>query len=221
MKFPLFSRSFEVSEPIVLIESYCFQSDFYQNYDLKNYEKGNIIENVNGIGARMTNETLEECRTITEKTKGLSIFKYELDKFLKLDSKTRNDHVAELFEKVIVQLVKIKGVQLSTATKVLHTLYPKIIPIIDSLLQVAYRNEPMGRSTQQTEEILVSYYDNLDRSEYLDNLNLISDQLYSNKIIGLTKVRIFDILWWSYLKSDQLTQEKHISWSTIKQCCGR
>ena len=40
MEFLLFSEiSFKVGQPIALIEAYCFQSDFYSNFDLlKNKE---------------------------------------------------------------------------------------------------------------------------------------------------------------------------------------
>jgi len=35
MKFYLFSEiSFEIPEPIALIECYCYQNDFYSKYDL-------------------------------------------------------------------------------------------------------------------------------------------------------------------------------------------
>ena len=53
MKFRLFSKTFEVVDPIALIECYCFQSNFYVNFDLVNHEKGGQVNNVNAIGARM------------------------------------------------------------------------------------------------------------------------------------------------------------------------
>ena len=42
--------------------------------------------------------------------------------------------------------------------------------------------------------------------------NIIS----KNNLRGLTKVRIFDILWWSYLKAKKLRQDEKINWSTVK-----
>jgi hypothetical protein len=54
MKFFLFSKiSFEITEPITLIECYCYQNDFYAKYDLIKDRK---IEDVNKIGARIEKE---------------------------------------------------------------------------------------------------------------------------------------------------------------------
>lgn len=130
MKFFLFSKiSFEIPEPIALIECYCYQNDFYSKYDLLGDKK---IEDVNKIGARIKKEVLSECKKITESTKSLSIFKYNLEQFLSLEKKDRNEQIKELNEFVIQKLLKINGIGLSTTTKILHTLYPKIIPMIDN-----------------------------------------------------------------------------------------
>jgi len=48
------------------------------------------------------------------------------------------------------------------------------------------------------------------------NLNYIFDKLLENNIQHLSKIRIFDILWWSYLKAEKLREEKGINWTTIK-----
>jgi len=218
MKFSLFSKvPFEVSDPIALIESYCFQSDFYANYDLLNY-RDRRIENVAKIGARIKGKTLQECRDITEKTKHLAIFKYDLDSFLKLPDKTRNDHINELYCRVINKLLEVKGkgIGLPKATKVLHTLYPEIIPMIDTALKNEYKNKINKQWTKKSDQIFVDYYDNFKKGDNLQNLTDILRQLRSNNLVGLTKVRIFDILWWSYLKSQKLGQENEIKWLTIK-----
>ena len=140
MKFFLFSKiSFEIPDPIALIECYCYQNDFYAKYDLLLEHRDRKIEDVNKIGARIKKEVLLECKTITENTKSLSIFKYNLDQFLSLDEKDRNEQIKELNEFVIQKLLKINGIALSATTKILHTLYPKIIPMIDNPLQKKYR----------------------------------------------------------------------------------
>ncbi|GAH14088.1 unnamed protein product, partial [marine sediment metagenome] len=137
MKFFLFSKiSFEIPEPIALIECYCYQNDFYFKYDFLEDKK---IEDVNKIGVRIKKEVLLECKTITDRTKSVNIFKYNLEQFLDLEEKKRSEHIKELNDFVIQKLLKIKGIALSTTTKILHTLYPKIIPMIDSLLQKKYR----------------------------------------------------------------------------------
>ena len=215
MKFLLFSKiSFEVSDPVALIESYCFQSNFYANYDLLSNRK---VEDVNKIGARIGKKLLPKCEAVSESTKNLCILKYDLDRFLELDDKTRNDHIDELNEGVIKKLLKIKGIGLSKATKVLHTLYPKIIPMIDNALQEKYRKEiNLQWMEEQSDQILIHYYDNLRKGDNLQHLTQILDSISKNNLVGLTKVRIFDILWWSYLKSKRLRQEGNIDWSTIK-----
>lgn len=87
MKFYLFSTiEFEVSDPVSLIECYCYQSDFYSKYDVIENRK---IEEVNKIGARLTSEAISECKVIVEDTRELGIFQYTLDRFLDLDEQER------------------------------------------------------------------------------------------------------------------------------------
>jgi len=94
MKFFLFSKiPFEIPEPITLIECYCYQNDFYAKYDLLLEHRDRKIEDVNKIGARIKKELLSECRKITESTKSLSIFKHDLDQFLSLEEKDRDEQI--------------------------------------------------------------------------------------------------------------------------------
>ena len=215
MKFFLFLKiPFEVSYPIALIESYCFQSDFYSNYDILSNRK---VNDVNRIGARIKKKLLQKCDTLTKRTKNLRIFKYDLDRFLELSDKTRNDHIKEFNGEVIIKLLKIKGIGLSKATKVLHTLYPKIIPMIDNALQEEYRNEINSQWTEeQSNLILIDYYKNLRIDCNWKHITQIFNIISKNNLVNLTKLRIFDILWWSYLKAKELRSEKDINWSTIK-----
>ena len=215
MKFIIFSEIiFEIPDPIALIECCCYQNDFYSRYDLFEDKK---IEDVNKIGARIKKEVLSECKKITESTKSLSIFKYNLEQFLDLEEKKRSEHIKELNDFVIQKLLKIKGIGLSTATKILHTLYPKIIPMIDSLLQKKYRqviND--GWTENKSDEIFIDFYKNLQIESNRKNLNYIFDKLLENNIQHLSKIRIFDILWWSYLKAEKLGEDKEINWNTIR-----
>jgi hypothetical protein len=215
MKFLLFSKiPFEIPEPITLIECYCYQNDFYAKYDLIKDRK---IEDVNKIGARIKKELLSECRKITESTKNINIFKYNLDQFLSLDDKDRDEQIKELNEIIIQKLLKVNGIGLSRATKILHTLYPKIIPMIDSPLQKKYRQVINGVWTEnKSDEIFIDFYKNLQIESNRKNLNYIFDKLLVNNIHHLSKIRIFDILWWSYLKAKKLREEKGINWNAIK-----
>jgi len=136
MNFTLFSKiQFEVSDPIALIESYCFQNDFYSSYDLLKNRK---IEDVNKIGARISSEQLKQCKTVIKKSKDLTLFRYDLDRFLKLNEKTRNKHIKDLNNQVIQRLLILPKIGFSKATKILHARYPKIIPMIDNPLQSKY-----------------------------------------------------------------------------------
>lgn len=218
MKFFLFSKiPFEIPEPIALIECYCYQNDFYAKYDLLLEHRDRKIEDVNKIGARIKKEVLSECKKITENTKSLSIFKYNLGQFLDLEEKKRSEHIKELNEFVIQKLLKINGIGLSTVTKILHTLYPKIIPMIDSPLQNKYREKINNVWTEkQADKIFIDFYKNLKIGGNRKNLNYIFDKLLENNIQHLSKIRIFDILWWSYLKAERLGEEKGIKWSTIR-----
>ncbi|GAH17046.1 unnamed protein product, partial [marine sediment metagenome] len=123
----------------------------------------------------------------------------------------------ELNDFVIQKLLKINGIGLSTTTKILHTLYPKIIPMIDNTLQKKYReviND--GWTEKQADVIFIDFYNNLKMGSNRENLNYIFDKLLENNIQYLSKIRIFDILWWSYLKAEKLREDKGINWSTIK-----
>ena len=215
MKFLLFSKiSFKIPDPNVLIECYCYQNDFYAKYDLLKDRK---IEDVNKIGARIKAEVLLECKTIIKNANNLRIFKHHLEQFLDLEEKNRNEQIKELNEIVIQKLLKIKGIGLSTATKILHTLYPKIIPMMDNPLQDKYREKINNLWTKKrADEILIDFYKNLQIESNRENLNYIFDRLLENNIQHLSKIRIFDILWWSYLKAENIKKEREISWSTIK-----
>ena len=215
MKFILFSKiKFEIPEPITLIECYCYQNDFYSKYDLLEDKK---IEDVNKIGARIKKEVLLECKIITERTKSLNLFKYNLEQFLDLEEKKRSEHIKELNDFVIQKLLKINGIGLSTTTKILHTLYPKIIPMIDNPLQKKYREKIDNVWTEKrADEIFIDFYNNLKMGSNRENLNYIFDKLLGNNIHHLSKIRIFDILWWSYLKAEKLREEKGINWTSIK-----
>ena len=218
MKFFLFSKiSFEIPEPITLIECYCYQNDFYSRYDLLLEDRDRKIEDVNKIGARIKKEVLLECKIIIERTKSVNIFKYNLEQFLDLEEKKRNEHIKELNDFVIQKLLKINGIALSTTTKILHTLYPKIIPMIDNPLQKKYReviNDAWMK--KRADEIFIDFYNNLKMGSNRENLNYIFDKLLENKIQYLSKIRIFDILWWSYLKAEKLREEREINWTTIR-----
>ena len=215
MKFFLFSKiSFEIPDPIALIECYCYQNDIYSKYDLLGDKK---IEDVNKIGARIKTEVLLECKKVTEKTKNLNIFKYNLEQFLSLEEKDRNEQIKELNDFVIQKLLKIKGIGLSTTTKILHTLYPKIIPMIDNPLQNKYREKINNVWTEKrADEIFIDFYNNLKIESNRKNLNYIFKEVSKNNLKNLSRIRIFDILWWSYLKAEKLREEKGIDWSTIK-----
>jgi lipid II:glycine glycyltransferase (peptidoglycan interpeptide bridge formation enzyme) len=215
MKFHLFSKiQFEVSHPIALIESYCYHNDFYANFDL--IKKRNI-EHVNKIGVRIGSDLIESCKPIIKNSINLRIFRYNLDSFLRLTKTTQKKHIRELNDKVFLELLKIPKMDFSKATKILHTLFPKIIPMIDNPLQEFYRMEinPQWKG-EDSYPILSDYYDNFLIAKNIKNLDKIENIIISLKIMGLTKIRIFDILWWSLLKSDRLKRQFDINWSSVK-----
>ncbi len=137
MKFYLFSKiEFEIPNPVHLIECYCYQSDFYSKYDVVENRK---IEDVNKIGARLSHDKIMECKEIVEDTNKLDIFTNSFDQLLDLDEKTRENQIKELDKKILQRFFSIKGINFSTATKILHTIYPEIMPMIDNPLQRKYK----------------------------------------------------------------------------------
>lgn len=215
MKFSLFKKiSFNVPHPIPLIEGYCFQTDFYRNFDLK---KDKNIEDVNRIGARIGTEVVKRCKAVTEETQNLRIFQLDLEKFLDLPKNTRDELVQELSTPVLKRLLAIRGIGFSKTTKILHTLYPEIIPMIDNPLQYLYSTKVNKDWTEyEPTQILIDYYDNLVSGDNLGNINQLSKTFSNSRVRGLTKIRIFDIIWWSYLRAESLRRFHDIDWSTIR-----
>ena len=214
MQFFLFSKlPFDVIDPIGLIECYCFQSDFYANYDTIPNKK---IESVNSIGARIDKKLLSECSKITDDTKDLQIFHFDIDTFLKQKDGNIDSNIRILSDEVIRRLTQLNGIGLSTATKILHTLYPNIIPIIDNTLKKEYKDEINSFWKEDDYyQILSDYFKNLKDENNWRNICQLHELLSSSGLI-LSKIRVFDIIWWSYLKSKRLRLEQKINWSTIK-----
>ena len=214
MKFYLFSTiEFEIPDPLSLIECYCYQSDFYSKYDVIENRK---IEDVNKIGARLKSKTILECKSMVETAKKLDIFQNTLAQFLDLDRQEREKQIKELNGVVFQKLFKINGIRFSTATKILHTNYPEIIPMIDNPPQRKYKKEINHSWTyKNADEILIDFYNNLENGDIRKNLNDISAELIKINLKHLTKIRIFDILWWSYLKAERLKSERKIKWNSI------
>ena len=89
--------------------------------------------------------------------------------------------------------------------------------MIDNPLQNKYREKINNVwSVERADGIFIDFYKNLQIESNRKNLNYISDKLLGNNIKHLSKVRIFDILWWSYLKAEKLREDKGINWNTIK-----
>jgi hypothetical protein len=216
MQFTLFSKiSFDVSNPVWLIEAYCFLTDFYQNYDLISRRE---IVAVNRIGARIKKSTLRQCKAVLEAMGNLRLFESNLDELLCFDEKKRKDYIDELSAEVIAPLLEIRGIGFSKVTKLLHTIYPEIIPMIDNPLQELYRSKVNPKwSDKHVEEIFIDYYENLLEKSTLQNLNEVFSELRDNHLFGLTKLRVFDIIWWSYLRSESLRLNKNIKWSSITE----
>ena len=214
MKYYLFSTiEFEIPDPVTLIECYCYQSDFYYKYDVIENRK---IEDVNKIGARLNSKTISEYKPIVEAAKKIEIFQKTLEQFLDLHELEREKLIKELNKEVFQKLFKINGIGFSTATKILHTIYPEIIPMIDTPLQRKYKKEINYSWTyKNADEILIDFYNNLKIDDNRKNLNELSAELTKNNIKHLTRIRVFDILWWSYLKAERLKNKRKINWTSI------
>jgi hypothetical protein len=211
MQFRLFSKiEFEIAYPIALIEGFCFHTNFYSSYDLLLPDR--TIEDVSKIGARIDRDKLKDCKNIVADSINILIFNYNLDDFLKLNDMAIQNHVKEA-SKLINDLMN-QGTGLSQALKILHTVYPKIMPMIDSMLQEQYQLHVDSQWKQDNpSKILFDYYINLKRSPNKKNLNDIYKAIH---LPCLTKVRVFDIIWWSYLRSKKLQHKnKNIVFSTI------
>jgi len=215
MRFTLFrNRAFEVKDPEALIEAYCFQSDFYAKYDFQRPKGDESFEYVRFIGARTKKSILHDCKAIIDHYKDFSMFsaRANLDWFLKQTPEVRNRLILKLGE-IARDLDNIPGVGFSKATKILHTRYPEIIPMIDNPLQKEYKALKPEWKKGDWSQLFKDYYENFFVKETYNNLREVHNNL---SFLGLTKVRIFDILWWSFLKSKNLKESKGINWSTIE-----
>jgi hypothetical protein len=89
--------------------------------------------------------------------------------------------------------------------------------MIDNPLQNKYREKINNVWTvKRADEIFIDFYKNFKEECNRQNLNHIFKELPKNNLKNLTKIRIFDILWWSYLKAERLKGEQRINWTTIK-----
>jgi len=218
MIFYLFSKiGFEINDPVSLIEYCCFQNDFYGNYDLILKARKRKVSDTNKIGARIRVDKIKKCETLIETTKEtVSLLQYDLDKFLNLPVEVKNSCIQELDEKIFSKFLDVVG--FSQATKILHTLYPEIMPIIDNPLQELYRKEIRNEWKKwEAIPILSDYFENFHYRENMEQVNEIH-KILSGRGIVLTKIRVFDILWWSFLKS-QASASKcgGICWDSIKR----
>jgi len=175
------------------------------------------IEDVNKIGARLKSEKISICKVIVEGTRELEIFQKPLNQFLDLNELEREKQIKELNDVVFQKLFEINGIGFSTAIKILHTIYPEIIPMIDTPLQRIYKREINHSWTyKKADKILIDFYNNLKMPNNRKNLELVSKELTRINLSGLSIIRIFDILWWSYLKAERLKNERGISWSSLE-----
>ena len=201
MIFRLFSKTeFEITYPVALIECYCFQTNFYSAYDLLLPHRQ--IPDVAKIGARIDGSLLEPISKIVRANKDIPIFQHDLAYVL-----TQNADAIRSFSEqasgVLEQLMSL-GMGLSQATKVLHTVYPEVMPMIDSMLQEEYRHT-VDPAWSQSEPgwILYAYYINLKEEPNRGHLVEVYNRIASN-LPCLTMVRVFDIIWWSYLRANKL-----------------
>jgi len=222
VEFKLFGKmSFTVTDPVALIEAFCFQSDFYSNYDVVPV-KERKMQHANRIGARINKELLPRAQRVIEETSALELFQYDdsLDRFLQLDSERVREIVDEFNEKAVKGLLT-KGIGLSKATKILHTFHPETVPMIDNPLEKLYSIQINSGWDEGEPGIFVDYYNNFREGFTWRNLKLISQKLRSAGL-ALTEVRVFDILWWSCLKSMNLNKRldeenrKTIDWLTLQ-----
>lgn len=217
LRFTLFNRIvFDVKYPDALIEAYCFQCNFFAKYDLKRPEGDRRFEFVRYIGARLEPEVLDRCKAQINQYKDFNeVDEKGLDWFLKIATTEERNHFTSRLAELTHELDRVPRVSFSKATKILHTRYPNIIPIIDNRFQEEYRTPPRPWKKGDLHQLFKDYYENFMVKETWDNL----DELHTNlSNLNLTKVRIFDILWWSFLKSKNKDFiEKNINWKTIKE----
>ncbi len=212
MKFRLFSATeFDITDPVELIECYCFQTNFYSAYDL--LLPNRRISDVAKIGARIDSKLIEDIGSVVKSNADLSIFKTDLTALLAEKShaiKSLSDQASGVLE----QLMSL-GIGLSQATKVLHTAYPEVMPMIDSMLQEEYRRSVAPEWKQSDPRpILYAYYINLQEEPNRGNLTGIYHKIKQN-LPCLTMVRVFDIIWWSYLRAKKLRRQNNVNWSTV------
>ena len=87
---------------------------------------------------------------------------------------------------------------------------------MDNPLQNKYREKINNLWTKkQAVEILIDFYKNLQIESNRKNLDHIFKEISKNNLNNLSRIRIFDILWWSYLKAEKLREEKGILWNKI------
>ncbi|MEK6682448.1 MAG: hypothetical protein AABY79_10845, partial [Nitrospirota bacterium] len=195
MQFTLFNRiSFEITYPIALIEAVCIQHNFYRTYDLV---ENRTIRLANKIGAR--GFPLQEAQGVIDKYNNLSLLNCgNIDKLWLKRPEERKAYIKEFANTAINALCRINSICLTKATKIYHTLYPQIIPMIDNQLQEKYKEILKSENRDfSISQLFIDFYQTLyDNKENIDKIH----NVISQNNIGLSKVRVFDIIWWSCLK---------------------
>lgn len=124
------------------------------------------------IESRINKDELSKCEAVISSRKNLRIFSLYLDAFLKLDESIRKDCISEV-SVVIDELVAVDGIGFSKATKILHTIYPQIIPIIDKNLQEIYQTLKPKWKQGDWNKIFMDYYDNFLVEDTYVNLSRV------------------------------------------------
>ena len=89
--------------------------------------------------------------------------------------------------------------------------------MIDNPLQNKYREKINNVWTQKrADEIFIDFYNNLKIGSNRENLNYIFNEVSKNNLKNLSRIRIFDILWWSYLKAEKLREGIGVDWTSIE-----
>lgn len=210
MEFTLFRKiSFKINNPLTLIEAYCIQNNFYRNYDIV---QPRTIQLVSQIGGRPNFDVIRAQRVVN-KYRNLELLRLDIDTLFNQELDVREQYITDFVNGAISSLDNLHGIALPVATKIYHTLYPEIIPMIDNPLKEEYiRIKGITRRQLQFDKLFIDYYKTFKSNK--ENINKLYGQLSSQR---LTKVRIFDIIWWSFLKYKRLAADfQEIRWSTIE-----
>ena len=196
-------ESYSISNPTDIIKSFILTDPSYEKYDCGEDDECDwwVEEYIHlansGMRSRISWEKIGKQlnRDEIEKRTG----KIPSDTSLEDCSREDIGHLRDLFS----YFLDIEGLAKSTTTKILHKRFPKLIPVVDSLVERLYFGNNK-RGIKRLMKVILKIREDISNSENKKLFKGIREELSPAIKNSISNVRIFDILLWMKAREDKL-----------------